>query len=138
MSVLLKRILMAIVRSFMMFGAVFMLAVSGGAYAKQNKNAGQGQSGGSEASEVNTNRQLRTGENVRGRDRAEERQGLQDTREPGSSSSEINSNKQMKTEADIRGADRAAERHELKDTKAPAKARKKTRAKVKKYPRASQ
>jgi hypothetical protein len=129
---------MTIVKSFMMLAAVFMLAVSGGAYAKQDKNAGQGQSGGSEASEVNTNRQSRTGENVRGRERAEERHGLQDTREPGSASSEINANKQMKTEADIRGADRAAERHELKDTKTPAKARKITRAKVKKYPRASQ
>lgn len=115
-----------------------MLAVSGGAYAKPDKNAGQGQSGGSEASEVNTNRQSRTGENVRGRDRAEERQRLRDTREPGSASSEINTNRQMKTEEDIRGADRAAERHPLKDTKAPAKARKKIQAKVKKYPRANQ
>jgi hypothetical protein len=122
---------MKIVKLFTMIASVCTLAVSGGVYAKQDKNADQGQSRGSEASEANTNRQSRTGENVRGRDRAEGRHGLQDTREPGSASSDINTNKQMKTDQDVRGADRAAERHELKDSKALAKAETKTKASAK-------
>jgi hypothetical protein len=124
--------LMKMKKNFAIMTAVCAIAVSGGADAKQNKETRPAQNRGSETSEVNTNRQLRAEENVRGADRAEERHELKDTRETGSSSSEINANKQLKTEEDVRGADRAAERHDLHDTKARTTTKAKKKSKTKK------
>lgn len=118
---------MKIIAFFTMLTAVSLFTLSGGVYAKQDKDTGQGLNKGSQSSEINTNRQSQTEENVRGTERATERQELKETREPGSESSEMNTNRQTQTQENVRGTDRAGERHELKSTKTTTKSHKKTK-----------
>lgn len=116
---------MKMVKFFLVFLTALTLCFSTEAIAKKAKKGSGKQKTSSESSLANTNRQSKTGENVRGKDRAAERHDLNPSKAPedfgskGSDSSQINSNRQLKTEENVRGQDRASERHDLNQPGAP-------------------
>jgi hypothetical protein len=116
--------LMNSIQRFTAAGVVLLLAVSGRAHAKQDTDPGQEQNRGPEASEIHSSRQPRDENNVRGRERAEERRGLREARERrGAAPSKIDRNPQPQANQEMHDPTRAAERQEPKTAKAPAEAK---------------
>lgn len=85
---------MKIIKLFFIAVSVLTIALSGEAFAKQTKDKPETQQKISESSLINSNKQSKTEENVRAKDRAEERHGLNESREPVNSRYNENSDRE--------------------------------------------